>query len=194
MANVMTRQELLEALSAQYERLTQWFAARSPEELERPLTPSEIEGGEMWRAKDHLAHVLGTERYLRGVAQRTLAGAEDPAGFFSRLGSIEREPLMRAINEANERAHAKYHEEVVDALLTRLGETRQETLALLESLSDEQLDQESPHSPFGHGTVRDLFRQIARHQRQHADWLGAALAGRESQREPNNGIGPEPGS
>ena len=193
MATAMTREELLEALATQYERLTQWFAARSPEELERPLTPSETEGGEMWRAKDHLAHALGTERYLRGVAQRTLAGADDPAGFFSRIGSIEREPLMRAINEANERAHAKYHDEPVDALLTRIGESREETLALLTSLTEEQLDQPSPHSPFGRGAVRDLFRQMARHERQHVDWLAAAVEGHEAPRDPNDGIGQEPG-
>lgn len=179
MATAMTRDELIAALTEQRERLAQWFAARTPEELERPLTDSEIAGGERWRAKDHLAHAVGTERYLRGVAQRTLAGAEDPAGFYTTLGSIEREPLMRTINQANERAYAKYHDEPVESLLARLRDTRQETLAYLASLSDAQLDQASPHSPFGHGTVRDLFRQMYRHDRQHVQWLTAALAGHD---------------
>jgi hypothetical protein len=176
MATALTREELIAALTEQRERLKRWLAAQTPEELERPLTPSEVAGGEMWRAKDHLAHALGVERYLQGVVKRTLAGAEDPAGFFSRLGSLEREPVMAAINQSNEAAYAKYKDEPVASLLERLTETRQATLALLGGLSDEQLDQVSPHSPFGRGTVRDLFRQIARHDGQHVDWMTEATA------------------
>jgi hypothetical protein len=171
-----TREELIAALTMQRERLERWFAARTPEELDRPVTPSEVEGGEMWRAKDHLAHALGVERYLQGVVKRTLAGVEDPAGFYTQVGSLEREAVMRAINQANERAFAKYRDEPAAALLAKLGETRGETLALLASLSDERLDQVSPHSPFGRGRIRDLFRQMARHDGQHVDWLTEALA------------------
>jgi hypothetical protein len=171
-----TRQELIAALAAQRERLERWFVARTPEELERPLTPSEVEGGETWRARDHLAHAVGVERYLQGVIKRTLAGAEDPAGFYTQIGSLESEPLQRVINQANQRSFAKYRDEPVAPLLAKLAENRRETLALLESLSDEQLDQASPHSPFGLGTVRDLFWQMARHDGQHVDWLTEALA------------------
>lgn len=175
MAPAPTREELIAALAEQRERIVRWFAARTSEELERPLTPSEVEGGAMWRAKDHLAHTLGAERYLQGVVKRTLAGADDPAIFYTQAGSMEREALMRVINQANERAYAKYRDEPVASLLEKLGETRRETLALLASLSDEQLDQVSPHSPFGQGRVRDLFWQMARHDEQHVDWLTAAL-------------------
>ena len=171
-----TREELIATLTEQRERLERWIAARTPEEIERPVTPSEVEGGEMWRVKDHLAHAVGVERYLQGVVKRTLAGAEDPAGFYTQVGSLEREAVMRAINQANERSYAKYRDESLASLLTKLGETRQATLALLASLSDEQLAEVSPHSPFGRGTVRDLFRQMARHDRQHVDWLTEAMS------------------
>ncbi len=170
-----TREELIAALTEQRERLERWFAARTPEDLERPLTPSEVEGGEMWRAKDHLAHALGVERYFQGVVKRTLAGEEDPAGFYTRVGSLDRDAVARMVNQSNERAIAKYHDEPAATLLEKLGETRRETLALLASLSDERLDLVSPHSPYGQGRVRDLFRQIARHDGQHVDWLTAAL-------------------
>src|SRR5579859_4980939 len=162
-----TREELIATLTEQRERLERWIAARTPEEIERPVTPSEVEGGEMWRVKDHLAHAVGVERYLQGVVKRTLAGAGDPAGFYTQVGSLEREAVMRAINQANERSYAKYRDEPLASLLAKLGETRQATLALLASLSDEQLAAVSPHSPFGRGTVRDLFRQMAKHDGQH---------------------------
>lgn len=171
-----TREELIATLTEQRERLERWIAARTPEEIERPVTPSEVEGGEMWRVKDHLAHAVGVERYLQGVVKRTLAGAEDPAGFYTQVGSLEREAVMRAINQANERSYAKYRDEPLASLLAKLGETRQATLALLASLSDEQLAAVSPHSPFGRGTVRDLFRQMAKHDGQHVDWLTEAMS------------------
>ncbi|HEU0027793.1 MAG TPA: DinB family protein [Ktedonobacterales bacterium] len=171
-----TREALLAALTEQRGRLERWIAARTPEEMERPVTPSEIPGGAMWRVKDHLAHALGVERYLQGAVKRTLAGADDPAGFYTEAGSLTHEAVARVANASNERALAKYRDEPVAALLVRLGETRQATLALLASLSDEQLDQESPHSPFPPGTVRGLFKQMARHDGQHVDWLTEALA------------------
>ncbi len=171
-----SREELLAALVEQRERLKRWIAARTPEELERPLTPSEAPGGEMWRAKDHLAHAVGVERYLQGVVKRTLAGAEDPAGFYTQAGSLTDESVARVANASNERAIAKYRDEPVAALLEKLAETRRATLELLASLSDEQLDQVSPHSPFPPETARGLFLQMARHDGQHVDWLTEALA------------------
>jgi hypothetical protein len=173
-----TREALIAALAEQRERLEHWFAARTPEEMERPVTPSEAPGGAMWRVQDHLAHALGVERYLQGVVKRTLAGADDPAGFYTQAGSLTYEAVARVANESNERAVAKYHDEPAAALLERLGETRQATLALLASLSDEQLDQASPHSPFPPETVRGLFLQMARHDGQHVDWLTEAFEAR----------------
>lgn len=174
MAAPLTRDELIAALTEQRARLEAWFAARAPEDLERPLTASEVEGAPQWAARDHLAHALGVERYLTGVVRRTLAGADDPAGIYTHTGSMERDAVMRAINASNQAAVSKYHDQPVDALLAKLRETRPATLELLSSLTDEQLDQASPHSPFGRGTVRDLFRQIARHDGQHVDWLTEA--------------------
>lgn len=181
---VPTREALMAELTEQRERLERWVAARTPEELERPVTPSEAEGGGMWRAKDHLAHAVGVETYLQGVAQRTLAGVDDPTEFYTRVGSLDREAdreavmqaVKKAINEASERMSAAYREEPVAGLLARLGETRRATLEMLESLSDEQLHQGSPHLPFGQGTVGDVFQEMARHDRLHVDWLTEALS------------------
>ncbi len=177
---VPAREALIASMTEQRERLERWVAARTPEELEQPVTPSEVEGGGMWRAKDHLAHAVGVETYLQGVVQRMLAGVDDPTGFSTQVGSLEREAVTQAINktinEASERAFAEYRDEPVEGLLERMGQTRQATLEMLESLSDEQLEQVSPHSPFGQGTVRDVFQEMAWHDGQHVDWLTEALA------------------
>jgi hypothetical protein len=174
MSTPPTREELIARLNERSAQLEQWFAARTPGEAERPLTASEVGGGEMWSAKDHLAHAIGTERYLAGVVRRTLEGAADPAGFYSRLGALDQATLMQAINQSNQAAYAKYHDTPLADLLTRQRDIRQATLALISAMSEEQLDMPSPHSPFGHGTVRDLFRQMSHHYQEHVHWLTTA--------------------
>ncbi len=54
----------------------------------------------MWRPKEHLAHAVGVETYLREVAQRTLAGEDDPTEFFTQVGSMDRESVRQAIKKA----------------------------------------------------------------------------------------------
>ncbi len=170
-----SRAELIAELTEQRQRMTRWVATQTSEELERPLTPGEVEGGGMWQAKEHLAYAVGVETYFQTAVQRTLAGEEDPTGFATRVGALDRADLIEEINkeitEASERTFATYRQESLEKLLERLGETRQATLALLESLSDEQLDQVAPHSPFGQGTVRELFLEMARHEGRHVDRL-----------------------
>ena len=178
--SVPSREALIAELTEKRERLKRWVAARTSEELEQPATPSEGEDGGMWRPKDHLAHAVAVETYLREVAQRTLAGVKDPTEFYTQVASMDRESVRQAIKkamkEASERALTEYREAPIEGILERLGETRRATLDLLESLSDEQLDQVAPQSPFGHGTVREMFQEIARHDEQHVDWLTEALS------------------
>ncbi len=172
--------ELIAALTEQRNRMARWVAAERSEELARPLTPSEVEGSRMWQAKEHLAHAVGVETYLQSAVQRTLAGEEDATGFATRVGALERVSLMEtineAINEASERTFATYREVPLERLVERLKETQQATLELLESLSDAQLARVAPHSPFGQGTVGELFLEMARQEGQHVDWLTEALA------------------
>lgn len=175
-----TRDEITTALAAQREHIEAWFRALPQADLERPLTPSEAESGAasgaMWRAKDHLAHIIGVERYFQGAVKRALSGAEDATGFYTQTGSDSREAARAFINESNERNIQKYQHESLEALLARLDESRQGTLALLAQTSDEQLAQRVAHSPFGDGTVGALFKTIADHQGQHLAWLTSALA------------------
>ncbi len=180
---VPSRAELIATLTEQRNRMTRWVAAQTSEELEQPLTPSEVEGSGMWRTEEHLAHAVGVETYFQAAVQRTLAGEEDATGFATRVGALERasliETINETINEASERTFATYREVPLERLVERLKETQQATLELLESLSDEQLAQVAPHSPFGQGTVGELFLEMARQEGQHVDWLTEALAQHE---------------
>lgn len=173
----MTRRaEIIANLDAQRRRIEAWFRALSPEALLQPVTASEIPGETAWTPKDHLAHVIGVERYFHGVVRRALEGAEDPAGLFTQVGSdTDRGAIMAVINQSNARAARKYRDDPADALFARLDQARATTLALLERVSDEQLTQSAPHSPFGDGTIGGLFLQIGSHDAQHLGWLTEAV-------------------
>lgn len=168
------REEIVAALAEQRQRIETWYRRLSAEELTRPVTTSEVEGGEMWAAKDHLAHLLGTERFFQGALKRMAAGAEDPLGFYTAIGSDDRAATRKLINESNERSAAKYRGEPAEAIFGRFDETRAATLALLASFDDNHLQQQVPHSHFGDGTVAALFQTIAGHGHMHMDWLANA--------------------
>ena len=173
-----TRNEITAALAAQRERLGAWYRALPDEELARPLTASEAPGGAMWSPKDHLAHVLGVERFFQGAIRRAVGGAEDALGFFTQTGTDDHAGHMNLINQANQRSVEKYYDLALGDIFTRLDETRQATLAQLGDLSDAQLAQPVAHSPFGDGTLGALFLTIAEHAGQHLGWLDRARAAR----------------
>lgn len=174
-----TRDEITTALAARREQVERWFRALSADEMLRPVTASETEGGAMWTPKDHLAHLVGTERFFQGAIKRAIGGAEDPLGFYTQTGSDEAQATRNLINRANEQAANKYRAEAAETFFARLGETRQATLALLASLDDAQLAQFIAHSPFGDGTLSALFLTIAEHAGMHLGWLDEAIAAHE---------------
>lgn len=176
-----TREEIIAALAAQREHVEQWLRALPEAELLHPLTASEVEGGEMWTAKDHLAHAVGAERFFQGVINRAISGAEDPVGFYTQAGSDDPAAQRSVVNQLNERGASRFRDTSAAALFSRMGETREATLALLATLDDAQLAQPVAHSPFGDGTIGALFLQIARHFGQHMTWLDAAIAERDAQ-------------
>lgn len=174
-----THEEIIAALANQRRQVEGWFAALPAGEESRPVTASEVAGGEMWSPRDHLAHVLGVERFFQGAIKRMLGGADDPLGFFTATGSDDPADHFAMINQANERSANKYRDATVAALLGRFDETRQATLALLATLDEAQLARTVPHSPYDDSTLGGLFRLIASHGIQHLGWLDSAIAARD---------------
>ncbi|HEX5570612.1 MAG TPA: DinB family protein, partial [Ktedonobacterales bacterium] len=54
----------------------------------------------------------------------------------------------------------------------------------LAGVSDAQLAQPVPHSPFGDHSLGALFLTIAQHAAQHLGWLDAARAGQRPPQQP----------
>jgi hypothetical protein len=69
-----TRAEILDTLAASQTQVMTFLQRLSPEDLVRPATASEVPGEAPWRARDHLAHVVESERRMSG----SLSGSSGP--------------------------------------------------------------------------------------------------------------------
>jgi len=132
-----------------------FFQGLSPEELERPATPSDVPGGAPWRAKDHFAHLVKSERNIQRLLRRTLAGdtrdvllrSQYPAGMempgilgdLSALNPEEEGRLGMAIAQLNQTYVNAHHDDSMEMLAADYLAARQETLHLLHQFTDDQL-------------------------------------------------------
>src|SRR5947199_10278914 len=74
-----TRAEILDILAASQTQVLAFFHGLSPHDLERPATASEAPGAAPWRAKDHFAHLVRSERNGQRLLRATLAGEKRDA-------------------------------------------------------------------------------------------------------------------
>lgn len=115
----------------------------------------------VWNIHDLLAHLAVAERGLQGTVQRFLAGEPLPDGF-----SLDRWNLSQV---------AKQKERSVAELLASLESSRRDTLALLDSLNDEQLAVRGLHPAGFETSVGGIFRVMAKHELDHGQEIALAL-------------------
>jgi uncharacterized protein (TIGR03083 family) len=117
-----------------------------------------------WTASMVLAHLISAESGNLSIARRILAGEGNPVEGFD-------------LNRWNARQLEKMGPKEPDQSLRELEGVRQESLALYESLSEADLDRAGFRTTGEPTTVGGVFRQIARHQREHAEDIRNATAG-----------------
>jgi hypothetical protein len=177
----MNRTELETRLNRERASLLESYAALSPEDVTRGVTPNRHEGSPHWSAKDHLAHLAGIEHIFNGIVRRYLAGDPEPI----RLpkgpdGSLlPRDQIMPHIHAMNE-AWVKEHRDKSFSEVVALGQKiRAETLALLAELTDEQLQQKVPDAPWADGSIAGILSVNADHGRNHFKQVSEALHSRK---------------
>lgn len=169
-----TRADILSALAEAHTTLLARYQTFTPEELECPCTQSETPGGEAWRPKDHLAHLTLIERAFQGMARRYLKGNADPVGF-SRTGAKNREEILAWIHHNNQAYVEAHRNDSMETLFADLAEARQDTLTMLEHLTDEQLNATLPGAPWGDGTIGGVLMTNAHHELMHLSWVEQGL-------------------
>ena len=181
-----TRTEILDTLAASQTQVMAFFQGLSPEDLERPATASEVPGGAPWRAKDHFAHLVKSERNIQRLLRRTLAGetrdvllrSQYPAGMempgilgdLSALTPQEEERLGMAVASVNQTDVNAHHDDSLQMLTADYLAVRQDTVDLLHQFTDEQLAAPVP-TVGGDMAAGDLFAGRAGHAAMHMTWI-----------------------
>src|SRR5579864_2040052 len=181
-----TRAEILDTLAASQTQVLAFFHGLSQQDLERPATASDVPGAAPWRAKDHLAHLVKSERNIQHLLRRVLAGdtsdvvlrSQYPEGMelpsiLGDLGALtpeEEERLGMAIANINQTYMNAHHDDSMEMLAADYLAARQDTVDLLHRFTDEQLA--APVSTVvGEQTVGDVFGWGTGHPTTHMTWI-----------------------
>ncbi|HEY0753916.1 MAG TPA: DinB family protein [Ktedonobacteraceae bacterium] len=167
-----TRLEIQEALAAAQEKVMEYFEGLHPEALERPCTASGVPGAAPWRAKDHFAHMTLNEQSILALLQLTLTGGSLPGN----MSTMSKEERLAYSNQRNQTYVDAHHDDSMEALRVHLFAARQETLALLEQFTDEQLEATVQTAFVANLSAGGLFLANARHAEQHIAWVEEGLS------------------
>ena len=181
-----TRAEILDTLAASQTQVMAFFHGLSTEDLERPATASGVPGAAPWRAKDHFAHLVQSERSIQHLLHRTLAGEtrdvllrlQYPAGMpmpgtlgdLSALTPEEEERLELAVASVNQTYVNAHHDDSREMLAADFLAARQDTVDLLHQFTDDQLATSVP-TVIGDQAAGDLFAGRAGHATEHITWI-----------------------
>ena len=185
-----TRAEILDTLAASQTQVMAFFQGLSAQDLERPATASDVPGEAPWRAKDHFAHLVKSERQIQHLLRRSLAGAtrdvllrlQYPEGMpmpgilgdLSALTPEEEERLEIAVANVNQTYVNTHHDDSVEILAADYLAARQDTLDLLHQFTDDQLAAPVP-TVVGDQAAVDLFAGRAGHAAEHITWIEEGL-------------------
>ena len=166
------RETIIGKLDKERELLLERYRALSAEDLSCECTESEAEDGAPWSAKDHLAHLAMIERAFQQMIRKTLEGAESPVGFTG----TTREEVIAGVHNNNERNVEEHKSDDLDTLIADLEAARAESKALLDSLTDEQLEMKVPGAPWADGSIGGVLITNGYHEDMHWKWVEEGLA------------------
>lgn len=181
-----TRAEILDTLAASQTQVLAFFQRLSPHDRERPATASGVPGAAPWRAKDHFAHLVQSERNIQHLLRRTLAGdtrdlllrwqypegmpLPSTLGDWDAMTPEEQEQLELAVARVNQTYRNARQDDTLERLVAYYLAARQDTLDLLRQFTDEQLAAPVP-TVVGERAAGDLFAGLAEHATGHITWI-----------------------
>lgn len=185
-----TRAEILDTLAASQTEVLAFFHGLSPEDLERPATASEVPGATPWRAKDHFAHLVKSERNRQRLLRHVLAGetrdvilrSQYPEGMplpgilgdIDALTPEEQEWLGLAVASVNQAYVNAHRDDTLEMISEDFLAARQDTLDLLHQFRDAQLAAPVP-TVVGEQTIGDVFAWGVGHPNDHMTWVEEGL-------------------
>jgi len=122
-------------------------------------TPTAVEG---WTVRDQLAHLAYNQPGQPKVIRSILEGKGGTSSNFD-------------LNFYNRRGLEKQKDKSVEQLKSELAAGHTETLRALDEMSETDLDKRGNHASAGEATIDNIFRTIARHDREHTGYIREAL-------------------
>ena len=177
----MNRTEIEIKLNRDRAWLLDTFAALSEDDLTRGITKSRHAPEALWSAKDHLSHLIGIEVAFNRIIKRHVEGHPNPIAIGTAPDGTRRsqEEIMTLVHEMNEHWVNEHKNKSFGEIIALGQNVRSETLALLASLSDEQLTEKILGAPWGDATVGGIMAINGDHARQHYGWVSEGLAGKK---------------
>lgn len=172
MADAAAIQDLLDKMALERGRLL--AEVEQLDEATAELLPTGKTGEEEWSVKEQLAHLWQMERSYDAWVEACVK-EQNPD-----LARVRPAPAPVSLRDANRASVAD--------LLAGLAAERDQTEALIASLSVADYDRSGTHPNFGTLSVLQWLRSFYRHDRMHRD----QIAGREPEYKPRFLSGVEP--
>jgi hypothetical protein len=140
-----------------------FFRSLSPDELRMQV----YQDGAQWTAQQVLAHFITIERSMQWLFKSILSGGPgSPEGF-----DVER---------FNRTQPKKYDGKPIAELIAEFSSIRDETIEIVGSMSDADLDREGRHAFHGHGKLERFIIWAYEHVELHLEDLHKRLPKSES--------------
>ena len=175
----MNRVEVDLAIHRKHVWLVETYSAFEPETLEAPCTQDEHDPTCWWTLKDHFAHCSHITKTRMLVAKEFVSGAENP--FLMMDGTrvdFQNTPfpdIIKVVHANTHKVWREYHDKSFSELVALGQRTLSETLGLLGSITDEQIESKIPGSPWGDGTLGSMLAGQD-HERDHLRFALQGLA------------------
>ncbi len=152
--------DIIDELQSGLDQSIAFFNSLSPEQLNLQI----YQEGARWTALQVAAHFITIERSMHWLFKNILSGGDGSPKDFD-------------VDRFNKHQTAKLDGIPLVDLLEQFKQVRHKTIALVESMSDSDLDREAHHAYHGHGRLERFIRWAYEHNRIHQDEILKVVQG-----------------
>ena len=155
------RANIIAELQGSLEESIAFYQSLTLEELRVPV----YQDGAKWKVKQVLAHFITIERSMHWLFKNILSGgAGAPQDFDVDLFNLAQTAKLDGLN--------------IDELIKQFKAVREETVSIVEEMSEEDLDREGRHAFHGPGKLEGFIRWAHEHARIHENDIRKVLQGK----------------
>lgn len=152
------RSDIVAALEKGMDDTIDFFESLTPEQLSMRI----YQEGARWTARQVVAHFITIERSMHWLFNNILSGGQGSPEDFD-------------VDRFNLNQTSKLDDLDLDALLSQFRSVRKETVAIVQRMTESDLDREGRHAFHGWGKLERFIRWAYEHVRIHEDEIRKVL-------------------